>query len=198
MKKITLLLALSSLLIGCNQNTPSPNLLVDNSSPISSLVKEAKVDREDIEYYYSNYFADYYNSDKCAINFIRETPKKDIYYTVWKENLTFDFTLLVIMQIELKDNKYQYYDLWSVDKALTFDDFSSLEIGKSSFDDVEKMEHCWTYNHSGRYSIHHMIDGSSVTVNYDENNIVTSINHHSEEKFISEKDAKELATLLND
>ena len=42
-----LMTLLSASLIGCNsQNTPSPDLTIDNTSPISSLVKETKCDED--------------------------------------------------------------------------------------------------------------------------------------------------------
>lgn len=194
-KSSLLTILLSMLLVGCGNSNPTPNLPIDNTSSISSLVKESKVNRNDLEYYYANYLEDYYDSEKCGISFIRETPKKDIYYTVWKENLTFDFPLLAFLQIKLKDNKYHYYDFYTIDKPLTFNDFSFIEVGKTTFEDIEKIENCWIYYHSG-YSTHHMIDGSIVKVNYDIDNVVTSIEYHPEEKFVSDNDAKELAALL--
>ena len=189
-----LMTLLSASLIGCNsQNTPSPDLTIDNTSPISSLVKETKCDEDDIELYYFNYFDTSYNSEEYGINFIRETPKDDMYYTVWK-NTTFNYPQLIVMTIKLQDYKYCFWDSYRISKALTLEDFSFVEVGKTSFEDITLVDPCWRYYHSG-FSTHHLINGATLRIDYDLDNIATKI-EIVEESFINDEDAKGLAELL--
>lgn len=206
-KKAFLIVLVHLLLIisvGCDTFLNKDNTIpIDNKTSITKLINTKNVSAVSVwNLCTTDYLFDLTATEIAKtyeIGFLRNAQSEGQYYTVWYNETS---KTLVIALFSLNGTDYHLLSAWDTKKALTAESFSDVEVGITSRSAIFEIDPCChfeggSYSGTMPYSLHHLIDGSTVAVHYDYCDLVSAVFATPEPKVFSEEDSEELATFLN-
>lgn len=202
MKRIIFyMLFLTSLMfVGCADM--GAKLIVDENANIENLIETVDFQMQNIkEINNTNNMYDLTLSDilkKYNISFLKRTTSGE-YYTAWlnkKDNT------VIFVSFEKKSKEYHVLEIWECSINCTEEIIKKIIIGETTLSDINLMFKNFDYYDGkqtgiGRLALIHMLDGSILSLEFDQNLTVENITYDEQSAIISPNDINSLIDLLN-